>query len=240
MATDDGDSFSGEPMTVVDTNVCLAIYSWHDFLNAAKGVFEREPTATLAHAGIQFRAQRARYAFGLTLLFNERSWVTLLAMNEVGRTLTARVPPDDREHGARSNFVRLYVYFIKAKLLPAWRGGGDLAADAEKKGNDVDRLCLDLAEHHKIPLISWEGHGPSGPDPTRLIPREAARRGIDLVTPEGLIRRERFSGAEAARRFFSAWDEHAPSYLAENPGSRETLEYARPFYRRLAANDWTR
>lgn len=235
MTMDNEESFTAVPMAIVDTNVCLEIYSWYDFLEAAQKVFERDPTATLEHPEIQLRAQRARYAFGVSLLFNERSWATLVAYNEVGRTIVDRVPPDAVEHGARSNFVRLYAHFIKDNLLPSWHAGGDLAADAEKTGNDVDRLCLELAEQHKIPLISWEGSGRKRAK-SKLIPKEAARRGIDLVTPKAFVQRERFSGTDAARRFFASWDELAPRYLAENPGARETMEVARHFYWRLAAN----
>jgi hypothetical protein len=235
----DEESFTAVPNAVVDTNVCLAIYSWHDVLTAAQSVLDRDPNATLEHEDVQFRAQRARAAFGLTLLFNERGWATLLALNEVTRTLTARVPPDVKEGGAKSNFVKLYVYFIRDKLLPSWRAGGDLAADAAKKGDEVDLLCLDWAQQHKIPLISWEGSGPRRFNSKKLIPQEAARRGIDLVTPEALLRREAFTGAAAAKRFFAAWDRQAPSYLLERPRARETMKYARAFYMRMAENDWT-
>ena len=233
------ESFTAVPNAVVDTNVCLAIYSWHDFLGAARSTFDADANATLSHPDVQFRAQRARAAFGLTLLFNERAWATLLPFNEVIRMLTERVPPDAVEDPPALNYVKLFTYFIKDRLLPSWLAGGDLTADVAKKGNDVDRFCLDLAEQHKIPLISWEGHGPIGFDPTKLIPREAARRGIDLVTPEMLLRREVFTGGQAARRFFAAWKEHAPAYLSENLGAGEMLEVAHSFYLRMAKNDWT-
>src|SRR4029078_8915530 len=79
------------------------------------------------------------------------------------------------------NYTKLYIYFIKDMLLPSWMFGADPEADLAKKGDDVDMLCLDWAAQHKVPLISFEGSGPSGPLPERLMPSEAAKRGIDLV-----------------------------------------------------------
>jgi hypothetical protein len=180
------ESFTAEPNAVLDTNVGLAIYSWHDLLGAAEPVLKQDQTANLTHAEIQFRAQRARTAFILTLFFNERGWATLAPLNELLRTLMANAPPEDEEHGLKSNFVKFFLYFVNDKLLPAWRNGAEPSGDANIVGNDVDRLCLDWAAQHSIPLISWEGHGPNGLDPKKLIPREARKRGIDLVTPEEL------------------------------------------------------
>lgn len=123
--------------------------------------------------------------------------------------------------------------------MPSWQVGADPDADSTKRSNDVDMLCLDWAERHKVPLITWEGSGPSGPLPARLMPIEAAKRGIDLVTAEELVRRERFDPRPAMRRFFSGWTKHAPTYLSANPAAKEPLEYAHHFYLRMAKNDWT-
>jgi hypothetical protein len=82
------------------------------------------------------------------------------------------------------------------------------------KGNVVDRFCLELAHERGIPMISWEGHGPTGLDATKLIPSEARARRIDLVTPEELLRREKFEEGDAIKRFFTDWREHAPRYVA--------------------------
>jgi len=137
------------------------------------------------------------------------------------------------------NYTKLYIYFIKDMLLPSWMFGADPEADLAKKGDDVDMLCLDWAEQHKVPLISFEGSGPSGPLPERLMPSEAAKRGIDLVTPQEFIRRERFDPRPAMQRFFSGWTKHAAGYLLANPAAKEPLEYAHHFYLRMAKNDWT-
>ena len=240
LADDPPEIVAGVPNAVLDTNVLVAIYSWHDFTDAARSVLSSEPAATLEHHEIQFRAQRARAAFSLALFLDERSWITQSPLNEVGRILTGKVPPSGGDRAAEVNHVKLYIYFIKDLLLPSWQLGADPEADLAKKSNDVDRLCLDWAERQRVPLISWEGHGPQGLDPSKLIPREAAKRGIDLVTPEELVRRARFDHVAGMRRFFSAWEHHAPLYLAENPSAREPLEYAGHFYRRMAENDWTR
>jgi hypothetical protein len=235
----DAESPTAVPNAILDTNVLLAIYSWHDLTAVVDSVLDRDPTATLEHADIQFRAQRARAAFILTLFFDERGWMTQSPLNEVGRTLTGKVPPTDIARATEINYLKLYLYFIKDSLLPSWLPGADPEADGTKKGNDVDLLCLDWAERHKVPLISWEGSGPSGPIPSRLIPSEAARRGIDLVTPEELVHREGFNERAAARRFFAAWNKHAPVYLSTSPLFRDLVEHAHHFYMRMAKNDWT-
>jgi hypothetical protein len=228
---------------VLDTNVSLAIYSWHDLVNEARSVFEIDASATLENRDIQFRARRARVSFALTLFFNEMGWETLAPQNELFRKLTTKVPPETSASSSvddigKVNFVKVYLYFIKERLLPSWLDGIS-EADSEKKGNGVDRLCLDWAEEHRVPLISWEGDGRNGFNDSRLIPKQGAKRGIDVVTPEELIRRERFNPTAAAQRFFAGWRELAPGYLRKYPGSREALNVAHSFYRRMAENDWS-
>lgn len=224
---------------VLDTNVGLSIYSWHELLDAIERISEADPTATLANTDIQFWAQRARTAFILALFLNERGWATWSPPNELTRMLMNKAPPVGEEHGPKSNFVRLFIYFIKEKLLPDWLAGGDRSSDESIIGNGVDEVCLDGAAEHSIPLVSWDGHGPDGLDPKKFIPRKARERGIDLVTPEELLSREKFDATKAGERFFAGWDRHAPVFISGNPGARETLEYFRYFYRRMAENDWT-
>lgn len=238
------DLLTEKPNAVLDTNVGLAIYSWHDIFDAADPVFTKDPKATLEHPEIQFRAQRARAAFLLALFLDENGWKTLVPLNEVLRLLLKKAPPTGAEQGIKSNFVRLFLYFIKDELLTRWEAGGDVASDAHLKGDDVDRLCLGWADQHRIPLISWEGHGPNGLDASKLIPREAKIRGTDLVTPEALVRRHNFDHVPAVRRFLSDWDRKAPKYLADKKGAdrrnaEELLAHARPFFQRLADDDWT-
>jgi hypothetical protein len=233
------DTFITKLNAVLDTNVGLAIYSWHDLSNAAEPILKEDPTANLTHADIQFRAQRARTAFVLALFFNQRGWATWSPLNELSRTLMNKAPPVDEEHGPKSDFVRLFLYFIKEKLLPGWLDGGDPSSDESMVGNRVDKLCLDWAAQHSIPLVSWEGHGPNGLDPKKLIPREARERGIDLVTPEELLNREKFDETKAVQRFFTDWARHAPGFISGNPGAKEALELFHHFYRRMAEDDWT-
>lgn len=224
---------------VLDTNVGVAIYSWHELLDAIERISEDDPTANLTNPDIQFWAQRARTAFILALFFNERGWATWSPPNELTRTLMNKAPPVGEEHGPKSNFVRLFIYFIKEKLLQDWLAGGDRSSDESIIGNGVDELCLDGAAEHSVPLVSWEGHGPNGLDPEKFIPREARERGIDLVTPEELLSREKFDATKALERFFAGWDRHAPAFISGNPGAQETLEYFRHLYRRMAEDDWT-
>src|SRR5260221_14851 len=117
------------PNAVLDTNVCLAIYSWHDVLTEGQEVLHLDPTADLTHPKIQFRAQRARSAFLLALFLNERRWMTVAPWHELRRTLEKNVPPDDLGAGHKSNFTRFLIHFVKGKLLPAWVTGTDVAAD---------------------------------------------------------------------------------------------------------------
>lgn len=227
------------PDAVLDTNVSLAIYSWHDLILAVEAARVRDSKADLTDPEIQFRAQRARSAFLLTLFLHENSWITIGPLNELLRTLRVSAPPKTRKAGIRSNFVRFFLYFIKDKLLTKWRFEADASADRKIKSNDVDRLCLDWAAQHKVPLISWEGHGPRGLDRKRLIPKEAAARGIDHVSPEELLYAKKFDEQAAIKRFSARWDKHINRYVTENPKAKETVAVLRHFYWRLAKNDWT-
>jgi hypothetical protein len=224
---------------VLDTNVGLAIYSWHELLDAMERILNEDPAANLTNADIQFQAQRARTAFILALFFNERGWTTRSPLNELKRTLVNKAPPIGEEHGPKSNFVRLFVYFIKEKLLPRWLDSGDPSSDESIIGNGVDELCLDWAAQHSIPLVSWEGHEPKGLDSKKFIPKKARERGIDLVTPEELLSREKFDETKAVERFFAGWARHVPAFISANPEAKETLEYFHHLYRRMAENDWT-
>jgi hypothetical protein len=235
----DGASQFEKPHAVLDTNVGLSIYSWHDVLDAIGRGLQEDPNATLLHPDVQFRAQRARTAFHLALLFDERSWMTAAPAREMLRLLRTKAPPKTKKHGIKSNFVRFFVYFVKDKLMPGWVAGSNLRAERGLRGNAVDRLCLSWAEQHRVPLVSWEGHGQKGFDRKKLIPREGAARGIDVVTPEQLLDRSNFDEVEAMRRFIARWDEHATKYVESNPSSKETLKMVRSFYRRLMSNDWT-
>ena len=151
------------PNAVLDTNVVHAIYSWHDFTNGdrigSRSPSRRDPGAP----GDPISSAAARAAFILTLLFDERGWTTQSPLNEVGRTLTGK----SSAHGHRSRCRgQLHKALIgtSSRTCSCRRGcWSDPEADLTKKSNDVDMLCLDWAEQHKVPLISFEGSGPSGP-----------------------------------------------------------------------------
>jgi len=214
--------------------VCLAIYSWHDLFDEGVRLIAKNPSATLADGALAFRRERARTAFFLLLFFDEHKWNTVVPLHEVQRTLMKNAAPES----VKSNFVRLFLYFLKDELLPDWEAGGDLADDANITGNDVDLFCLAEAERHQIPFISWEGDTPAGPNPTRLIPTQAKVRAIDLVTPQELLRRHQYSEGPAMKRFFASWDARAAAYLKSNPGARETMLVLRDFYERLRDDYW--
>lgn len=223
------------PDAIVDTNVILPIYSWHDLLDVGDRVLAANPAATLEDPALAFRRGRARTAFLLTLLFNERKWKVMVPLHEVGRTLLRGAPPDS----VTANFTKLYLHFV-TDLLPDWSMAGDLEDDENIVGDDVDLLCVRYAEHFRVPFISWEGDTPAGPDPTKLIPTESKARGIDLVTPEQMLQRHAFDERPAIKRFFSAWDARAAEYLKGNPSAKETMRVANDFFERLAENYWGR
>ncbi len=218
---------------VVDTNVVITIYSWHDFMDDADRLFTSNPAATLEHPELAYRRERARTAFRLMLFFNEQKWIVRSPLTETLRTLLARVSPDD----AKGNFTKLFLYFL-TELLPDWRVRSDPADDDGIVGDAVDLLCVAWAQEDRIPLISWEGHTPTGHNPKKLIPREAKARGVDLVTPEQLLERHKFVEESAAKRFLAAWDSRAEDFLKNRSDARELMELARHFFQRLADNDW--
>jgi hypothetical protein len=183
MLTDDREAPVGSPDAILDTNVAVAIYSWHDILNVADATIGEKTNATLEDDAIQFRARRQRTAFLLALFFNEKAWKVAVPVNEFFRVLDQKAP---RADAATSNFLRLQLYFIREQLMPTWILCADTKADVGIKGNAVDRLCMDWAAEHTIPPISWEGWGPDGLDATKLIPKEAPERGIPCDTRTAL------------------------------------------------------
>jgi len=224
-----------KPDAVLDTNVGLDIYSWHDFLSVGDRLLkaaktEAERRMVLRHPDVQFRAQRMRHAFFLALFFNEKRWATLLALNELMRKMRELAPPAD---GPLSNYVRMQTYFVRDKLLRRWKAGGNLKSDKNLVGNAVDRLCLDWADKHKVPLISCETN------PKKLIPKEAKARGIDLATPEKFLKQRNYDGPAAAQKFLADWDAKAPAYIKQNPTAAKFLPTARDLFQRFALNDWT-
>jgi hypothetical protein len=220
---------TGVPNAVLDTNVMLAIYPWHDVMLVGSELIRSNPKATLKDPEIQFRAQRARQAVFLALYFDENAWATLVPLNEVDRKIRELAPPTD---GALSNYVRLQTYFIRDTLMTKWEAGGDPSSDAGLKGNAVDQLCLDWAEQHKIPLISWQTNR------KKLIPRQAAKRKIDLVIPEDFLTRQNYDGAPSAKRFLADWDAKAAAYIKQNPTAETFIPLARQWFQRFADNDW--
>lgn len=234
----DQDGVIVRPHAIIDTNVRLAIYSWHDLYAQAEAVNAKDSAADLSHPEIQPRAKRARSSFLLSLLFNDRKWVTVGPSNELKRTIVLRADPTNSEHHNRVAFVALYIYFIKEKILPDWRDCGDEDDDQELKGNDVDLICLERAEKHNVPLISWEGTREDGTlNSGKLIPREALLRGVDLVSPDQLLERERFDPSVPLRRFFADWDRHVGHYIKARGGAAE-LVIVRQFYERMAEDYW--
>lgn len=224
------------PNAVLDTNVGVTIYSWHDLLDEGDRLLKKNPAATLADPALAYRRRRARTAFFLVLFLNEYKWKTLAPVNEYQRTLVGKVSPES----ATSNFTRFFLYFLK-DLLPDWEAGSrSLQDDANIIGDDVDLLCLDWAQEFNIPLITWEGDTPTGPNPKKLIPQQAKARGIDLVTPEQLLQRHRFSEVPAMKRFFDGWDAHAADYLKRTPSAGQTMSLLRDYFERLKDDYWGR
>jgi len=220
----------GSANAILDTNVALAIYSWHDVLKIGDEVLLANPDESLEQQDIKYRIDRQRTALHLALFFDEHSWKVAVPVNEFIRKLDENVLATD---AATTNFKKLQLFFIRKTLMPNWLLCGDDKADVGIVGNNVDRLCLDWAEEHEIPLISWEGWGRNGLDKTKLIPREAARRGIDHVSPEQFLTRSNFDRARAVKRFLAKWNAEIGAYAAKTPGAAAFLEHVQPFYEYL-------
>jgi hypothetical protein len=223
-----------KPDAVLDTNVGLDIYSWHNLLDIGDKLLKEAKTeadkrAVLRHPDLQVRAQRMRHAFFLALFFDHNKWHTLVALNELMRKIRDLVPLTD---AALSNYARMQTYFVRGKLLRRWKAGGNIKSDKKLVGNAVDGLCLDWADKHKIPLISCETN------PKKLIPKQAKARGIDLATPEAFLKQQNFDGPAAAQTFLADWDAKTPAYLKQTPTAAHFLPLARDLFQRFALNDW--
>jgi len=222
------------PDAVLDTNVALDIYSWHNLLAVGDkhlkgGATEADKRMVFRHPEVQRRAQRMRHAFFLALFFNEKRWATVVALTELMRKLEELAPATD---AVLSNYPRMHAHFIKGKLLHRWLAGGNAKGDKYLVGDAVDLFCLDLADENKIPFISSESN------PKKLIPKQAHARGIGLATPEHFLKQRNYDGPAAAQKFLANWDARAPGYIRQNPTAATFLPLARDLFQRFALDDW--
>jgi len=227
------------PNAVLDTNVMLSIYSWHDLVEVMERVGKIDPRATLHRPDVQFRAQRLRWGFLLSLFLDEKGWATICPFEEFTRKMEDKVNPNKAEHDTRVGYTTLYAHFIKDLILTGWKAGAD-TEDHALVGDDVDVHCAKRAETFSVPLISWEGVSHTGEiDNDKTIRKEALQRGVVVVTPQELLVRERFDPRPAIERFFRAWVTAESAFLEGHSGhAAANVAFMKGVFLRLARNDW--
>lgn len=135
----DQESFSGVPNAVLDTNVGLTIYSWHDLLDALKVLLDQDPNATLAHPALEFRRRRARNAFLLALFFYQNEWKALVLAGHL------RLAPEPRRQVRISQELAPWaLHKYPTPFLSDNRPSGDLQIESvgheesERKARERD------------------------------------------------------------------------------------------------------
>jgi hypothetical protein len=221
---------AGSPfVAVVDTNVLLDIYSWHDLLDTAERLHPLLGDAFVEDPHFAFRLARARESLLLGVYFNSIGARTYSLRAEPLRLLqkvSPRVPLSSTEELANS-FTTRFVNFVHPRLLGNWIM--EWAEDPEiVVGNDADEMLLEFAADHQLPLVTNEGYTPKGVihEKMRLL---ATDRGVRAYTPAEFCRAKSFDPQAGARAFIEDFGRLAPHYIDawEDEQRREDAGFAR-------------
>jgi hypothetical protein len=207
----------GKPIAVVDTNVIVDLYSWHDFNEH----FERLiTTASLPGVPIDdptslMRITRARDALLLAICFHKTNAITFSLSESV--TLLNRLtvfdrdgkPLPDDERIRRLAFTKTFLWFVKTRLLTGWK---DAMRDSDLKGNDADRAFVAYAKENELPLITNEGFGPLGINKKSLMQKLAREQGVRIIQAIDFYADKMDDMAEGIA-FFLRFRAEAPEYL---------------------------
>lgn len=205
-----------KPIAVVDTNVLVDLYSWHDFHEH----FERMVTwassdpVRLDDAQSRMRIARAREALLLAIRFHKLRASTF-SISEAVRVVTRSAefsngkPLGDDERAYREAFIKTFLWFVRERLLAGW-DAKMLTTDA--KGNDADDLLLAYAKENSVPLITNEGYTATGINRKNRMQRLAKEAGVTIVKAVEFCRDD-IDSQDEARAFLRAFREETPRYL---------------------------
>jgi len=207
----------GEPIAVLDTNVVLDLFSWHDFHDhfGRRVTWASANNVRLDDPQSRMRMARAREALLLAIYLHKTRAITF-SISEAER-LVIRVsqfdakgkPLSDDERGYKEAFVKTFLWFVKERLLVGWQDAMEVT-DAE--GNDADDILLAHAKKKSLPLITNEGFTATGVDRKNRMRRKAKKEGVQIVRAADFYH-DKMDVEVEAKAFFRRFRAETPKYL---------------------------
>jgi hypothetical protein len=195
---------------VVDTNVVLDVYSCHDVAKRYDEVHSRLGIAAVDEASVVYRRTRARESLLLAIYFNKIGASTFSLHHESVELLTTRVPPAPGGQTLESDFTTVFLYFVKDYVLPEWESHMP-TEPGDASGNDADRLLVEFAKEHALPLITNEGFTQRGVVEEKMRKR-AREAGVSVFSPRQFYLGKIDEAAEI-EAFLSRFRDQVPRYL---------------------------
>jgi hypothetical protein len=167
---------AGEITAVLDTNVFVDLYSWHDAAEATPGPRR------------DYRFRRVGEALRLAIHLHKRSAVTWSLKHEPIETLVKHSPPSagvDGPGASMTAYTRFVIYFVKDRLCPRWCPIMPHRERRSVRGNDADTRLLREAKKLNVPLITSEGnlHTPGKRLHPKSLRARAQAEGVAVFTP---------------------------------------------------------
>ena len=240
---------------IVDTNVLVDLYTPTDLMRAYASKSREE----LDEPDCVYRRARVREAMLFALYLHETGATTWSLHHEPIEMLRtfAPPPPDDDEgesegvaepdtrtrHGGAnveivrdsdaifaSDFLRVFLWFVKERLLSGWDGRIDEARDS-LRGNHADAELIRVAHDHGAVLVTNEGNATKKPKRDSLrVKGELV--GVRVNTPREFVP-STFDADRAIARFFDAFRAEAPAYIAGRRDVAGWVGFLMRYYRHV-------
>lgn len=245
----------GEPdalpryLAIVDTNVLVDLYTPTDLLRA----YASKSPEDLDDRNCVYRRARVRESMLFALYLHESGATTLSLHDEPLAKLVELVPPrpDEREGSPESvapvtrersgeeifasNFLRVFLHFVKSTLLSSWDDKASLEARSQR-GNRADVALLWLAYGHGSTLVTNEGNASTSRVNPRSLRAKGERVGVRVKTPLDFVP-STFDFDRAIDRFLASWYANAPAYIAGDDVTEEFMAYMSGYYRHVLLGD---
>jgi|GEM_PF-3547858 len=173
-----GEPKHAAPIAILDTNVIVDLYSWHDWLDHFEPKYSYASVLVdKSDAKSRYRIRRPREALLLAIHLHQIGAVTF-SLSESVRMINKLVNPD-AVGDPKKAFAQTFLYFVKPTLLGNWKDG---MRYSNSHGNRADDELLQEAKDSGIPLVTSEGYSHIGIDEGNRMRKKARRMGIQILT----------------------------------------------------------
>ena len=160
---------------VVDTNVMLDLFSWHNLMEE-----RARPDASLRDDNVRYRIARHGAALRLAVWFHENEATTLSLKREGLRLFLRCVPPKPSGTDLNSDYTTTFINVIKPRALPGWHAG-TTDVDANISGDEADGSLVREAKRLNVPLVTNEEKEKG------TVRKTAALANVRVVSPRELL-----------------------------------------------------